>query len=127
MQEFLYKELPNNWDELMKNLGYKPLNNYYVKVTSPILNIQPTVKQDNIQNKKITKIQIIKHHDVRVLNNTEKSDNKQDNQIKIKIYVIIQTTQVKGDTTIHQLILQAKRGVLLPNSIEKFGSKETKI
>jgi len=46
-------ELPNNWDELMKNLGYKPLNNYYVKVTSPILNIQPTVKQDNIQNKKI--------------------------------------------------------------------------
>ena len=25
-------ELPSNWDELMKNLGYKPLSTYYIKI-----------------------------------------------------------------------------------------------
>lgn len=34
-------ELPNNWDSLMQELGYKPLNNYYVKISS-----HPTVKTE---------------------------------------------------------------------------------
>lgn len=49
-------ELPNNWDSLMKDLGYKPLNNYYVKISVVnISQIQPTAqhptKQRNYTNK----------------------------------------------------------------------------
>ena len=38
-------ELPDNWDDLMKNLGYKPLNNYYIKISA--INIPPN--QPNVQ------------------------------------------------------------------------------
>lgn len=40
-------ELPNNWDTLMKDLGYKPLNNYYIKLSNNfnlINSQQPTVQ-----------------------------------------------------------------------------------
>lgn len=43
-------ELPNNWDSLMRNLGYKPLNNYYVKISAVnIPQVQPTVQQSTQQ------------------------------------------------------------------------------
>jgi len=42
-------ELPNNWDILMKDLGYKPLNSYFVKI-SPLVNI-PQVQQTVQQNR----------------------------------------------------------------------------
>ena len=42
-------ELPINWDSLMKDLGYKPLNNYYVKIPAVnISQIQPTSQQKSL-------------------------------------------------------------------------------
>ena len=43
-------ELPNNWDSLMRDLGYKPLNNYYVKISAVnIPQVQPNVQQSTQQ------------------------------------------------------------------------------
>lgn len=43
-------ELPNNWDSLMNDLGYKPLNNYYVKISKVnIPQVQPTAQQPTQQ------------------------------------------------------------------------------
>ena len=43
-------ELPNNWESLMKDLGYKPLNNYYVKISAVnIPQVQPNVQQSTQQ------------------------------------------------------------------------------
>ncbi len=43
-------ELPNNWDSLMNDLGYKPLNNYYVKISKVnIQQVQPNVQQSTHQ------------------------------------------------------------------------------
>lgn len=33
-------ELPDNWDSLMQNLGYKPLDNYYVTISAPTDELQ---------------------------------------------------------------------------------------
>ena len=43
-------ELPENWDALMKNLGYKSLDNYYIKISAVnIPQIEPTVQQSTQQ------------------------------------------------------------------------------
>ena len=44
-------ELPNNWDSLMKDLGYKPLNNYYVKISQ---SVNTPLVQQPVQQKKHT-------------------------------------------------------------------------
>ena len=38
-------ELPNNWNKLMDELGYKPLSNYYLETTN--INLTP---ENNSQN-----------------------------------------------------------------------------
>lgn len=47
-------ELPNNWDSLMKDLGYKPLNSYHVKIPASvnIPQIQPASQQNTQSQQK---------------------------------------------------------------------------
>ena len=48
-------ELPNNWDDLMKELGYKPLRDYYVKISSLTSIINSEIQtQENAPNNQPT-------------------------------------------------------------------------
>ena len=55
-------ELPNNWDDLMKDLGYKPLSSYYVKINSVnIPQVNPPVNQKKQQDSYVNNNQTTVH------------------------------------------------------------------